>query len=99
MPPVDELSILAGDMAFGKTGHADGKIGMLANELDELARKFEPARSHFELAAAGGIATQSENVLNTESPNLAEQVANLFLRCLNAGQMSYGSKAVLALNA
>src|SRR5215831_19050674 len=99
MTPIRELAIGAGDVAFRKTCDADRKLGMFANEPDQLAGKLETARRHFELAPSGRIAAQCQDILDTQRPNLAQQVLYLLLRRLDTRKMSDSGETVLPLNA
>jgi hypothetical protein len=49
MPPVGVFAFLAGDVAFGKTGDADGKIARFADEFDQLRGKLETAGCGLEI--------------------------------------------------
>src|SRR5438128_335159 len=63
--PVHVLAFRAGDMSFGKTGHADGEFTRLTDELDELIGELESALGHLELPlAAGRVAAQGQNVFD-----------------------------------
>ena len=67
MPPVGVFAFLAGDVAFGKTCDADGKIARLADEFHKLRRELKAAGRRLEFAAAGRVAAQGEDVFAAES--------------------------------
>ena len=69
MPPIGVLALLAGDMALGKTGYADGEIPLLADKAHQLAGELEAAGRGLELSPAGRIAAQGQEVLHSESAN------------------------------
>src|SRR5438067_11082949 len=100
MTPIDMAAAVAGDVAFGKAGDADAKAAGFANEADELIGVFESAFGLFEFAiASGGIAAQGQNIFDSQSPDLSDDVADFFAGGIDTGQMGHGRELVLALNA
>ena len=87
MPPVGVLAGLVGDVAFGKTGDAHGKIARFADELHQFRGEFKAAGRGLELAAAGRIAAQGENVPAAGRADFFEQAAHLVARVADAGEM------------
>ena len=99
MPPVGVFAGLAGDVAFGKTGDADGKTVARADEFHKLGRKFKTAGRRLEFSAAGRVAAERENVLAAERADFFQQRAALLARVVDAGQVRKGGQTVLALDA
>ena len=80
--PIHVFALLAGDVALGKTGGADGKAAQFADVADELVGKLEAALGFFEHAvAAGRIAAQGEDVFDAERARLGNDFADLLLAC------------------
>src|SRR5213082_3513914 len=98
--PVHVFAFLAGDVSFGKAGHADGKPARLTNELHQLIGKLESALGHFELArAAGRVAAQRQNVVDAARARYTEVSADFLFCGVDASQVRHGGEAVLPLNA
>ena len=93
------FAFFASDMAFGKAGHADAQIASFANELDELVRVLEAARSNLEFSAARWIAAQGQNISHPQGADLAEQLAYLLARRADAGKVGHSGQAVFPLDA
>jgi hypothetical protein len=98
MPPIGVLALLAGDVAFGKTGDAGGKIPLLTDEIDQLGRIFKAAGRGLKFAAAGRVAAQGQNVFAVERADFFQQRADFVARVVDASEMGERGQAVLALD-
>ena len=87
MPPIGVFAVLARDVAFGKTGDADGKIALLADELDKLRGEYKTSGRGLEFTAAGRIAAQRENVFATERADFFQKLAHLPAGVIDAREM------------
>src|SRR6266704_824324 len=97
--PIHVLAFFAGDVTFGKTGDADAEIVLFSNEPDQLAGKFEASGRGLELAAAGRVAAQGQDIADAQRANLAEEFADLLAGGIDASQVGHAGQAVLPLDA
>ena len=99
MFPIIKPANFIGDVAFGKTGDADGKIALLADELDELCGEFKAAGCGLKFSAGGRIAAQRQDVFAAERMDFFEHRAHFVARVVDAGKMGERGQAVVALDA
>src|ERR1051325_3893814 len=98
MEPIGEFAGFAGNVAFGKSGDTDGKTILFADEPHELAGIFETTRGDLKVTAIGRVAAEREHVFYAEGTDLPQQIADLFFRGRDAGQVRHRSKAMLPLD-
>ncbi len=98
MLPIGVLALFARDMALGKTRHADREITLLANEAHQLAGELKSAGSDLELAPAGRVAPQRQEISDPQRANAAKQFADLLPGGADACQVSHGRQSVLPLD-
>ena len=87
MPPVVKFAIRIGNVAFGKTGDAHGKVAGLADEPDELRCEFKATGHRLEFTAAGRVAAQGQDVFAAGRADFFEQGAHLVARVVDASEM------------
>ena len=68
------------------------------DEFYQLRGKLKAAGGGLELATAGRIAAQGENIPATQSTDASEQFVHLFAGVVHTGEMRQGRQAVLTLN-
>src|SRR5205814_2758020 len=77
-------------MQFGKRRHTDRKVGVLADELDELDGVAKVAEAG--TAVGGWVAGERKYVVDAVRLVLGEELTNLLARVADTGQVGHGGK-------
>ena len=97
--PIGVFSFPASDVAFGKTGDADGKTAVRANQFHQLIRIFEASFRGAELACSGRrVAAQGQNVADSGVAGFFQIAAQLRLGRVDASKVRHGDQPMLFLD-
>ena len=97
--PVGMFSLPASDVAFRKTGDADGKTAVRANQFHQLIRIFETSLKGTKLVCSGrGVAAQGQNVADSGIAGFFQIAAQLRFGRVDAGKVRHGGQPMLFLD-